>query len=120
MDILLVEDNEIIGDAIVSRMLADGNKVEWRKNVANSLAALDSRQYDCVVLDLRLPDGHGFSVLDTLRQRGMDVPVLVLTAFDQVSDRIAGMAHGANDHLVKPFSLTDLSKRVANLVAQRR
>lgn len=117
MDIFLVEDNEIIGDAIVSRMVADGNTVEWRKSVASALAAEELEKYDCAVLDLRLPDGHGFSVLDAIRQRGFDMPVLVLTAFDQITDQMAGMARGADDYLVKPFSLAELSRRVAMLAA---
>jgi DNA-binding response OmpR family regulator len=120
VDIFLVEDNEIIGDAIVSRMIADGNNVIWRKNVASALAAKEIKKYDCAVLDLRLPDGHGFSVLDAFRRDGSNIPVLLLTAFDQITDQMAGVARGADDYIVKPFSLFELSRRVAALTSRAR
>ncbi|WP_312406229.1 response regulator [Rhizobium sp.] len=119
MEILVVEDNEIIGDAVTGRLQADGNSVEWRKSVASALAASELQTFDCVVLDLRLPDGNGFRFLDNLRDRGIRTPVLILTAFDQISDQIAGIAHGADDHLTKPFSLPELSRRVARLGQSR-
>jgi two-component system, OmpR family, response regulator len=114
-DVLLVEDNDMIGDAVAEQITADGNRVVWVKNVAAALEAIGDRPFDVVVLDLRLPDGHGFSVLDHIRARQIFTPVLVLTAFDQVTDQLAGLERGASDFLVKPFSLRDLTHRMAIL-----
>lgn len=114
-DVLLIEDNEMIGDAVADQVKADGHNVLWVKNVAAALQAIADRPFDVVVLDLRLPDGHGFCVLDHIRSQQMSTPVLVLTAFDQISDQLAGLQRGANDFLVKPFSLSDLSRRMSRL-----
>ena len=120
LEILLVEDNTLIGDAIVGQLSASGGHVDWRQSVGEAIAAVNEQSYDCVVLDLRLPDGHGLSVLSHIRERSGITPVLVLSAFDQMTDRFAAMARGANAYLVKPFSLGDLEYRIASLVGDTR
>jgi two-component system OmpR family response regulator len=76
--------------------------------------------YNLILLDLMLPDGHGFNFLKKLRATGDTTPVIILTARDQVSDRIAGLNAGADDYLVKPFDLSELSARVAAVARRYR
>ncbi|KJV11011.1 transcriptional regulator [Elstera litoralis] len=118
MRILLVEDDGLIGGAVRDQMLADGHAVDWAQRIAEADDFLAVAAYDCLLLDLALPDGRGLDFLTALRRRGARVPVIILTARDQISDRIAGLNGGADDYLVKPFDLTELSARVA-AVARR-
>ncbi len=118
VDILLIEDDGLIGDAIVGHMVDGGARVRWCQSAAEGMAAAGQSRYDCVVLDLRLPDGHGLSVLSHIRKQDRKIPVLILSAFDQFSDRLEGLAKGADDYLVKPFSLPDLDVRISKLVGE--
>ena len=120
VDILLIEDNNLIGDAIVGHMADGGDSVRWCQNAVDGMAAAGQGTYDCVVLDLRLPDGDGLSVLEHIRKLDRNVPVLILSAFDQLSDRMEGLASGADDYLIKPFSLPDLGIRISRLVGEGR
>jgi two-component system OmpR family response regulator len=118
MRILLVEDDHLIGGAVRDQMLAEGHAVDWALRLADAGDFLAVADYDCLLLDLALPDGRGLDFLTALRRRGGRVPVIILTARDQISDRIAGLNGGAEDYLVKPFDLSELSARVA-AVARR-
>lgn len=113
MDVLLVEDNALIGDAVREHIAADGGRVDWSVDIKQATGAIAARSYDCIVLDLRLPDGNGLCFLKRIREMGETAPVIILTAFDQVTDRLEGMRCGATDYLVKPFSLIELSRRIA-------
>lgn len=118
MRVLLVEDTVALGQAVQEQIAADGHAVDWMQRLDHAEASLRSTRYDLILLDLMLPDGSG---VDFLRQRraASDVtPVIILTARDQISDRIAGLNAGADDYLVKPFDLFELSARVA-AVARR-
>ncbi len=113
--VLVVEDNIDIGDAVSAHVVAAGHDVDWCMNLKDAGRKLVSTSYDLVLLDLRLPDGSGLSLLRSIRSRDNDVPVIIMTAQDQISDRIAGMNEGANDFLVKPFTLHELSTRMRQL-----
>lgn len=118
MRILLIEDDTILGAAIRDQIVCDGHSVDW---VARLDAARDhvlSAAYDLLLLDLMLPDGRGIGFLRELRARGEATPVIILTALDQLSDRIAGLNAGADDYMIKPFDLSELSARL-NAVARR-
>lgn len=112
MRILLVEDDAAIGGAVRDHASADGHAVDWAKtlNAANDFAVVAT--YGLVLLDLQLPDGNGVSFLRSMRGRSDETPVIVLTARDQISDRIEGLNAGADDYLVKPFNLAELSARI--------
>lgn len=118
MRILLVEDDKAIGGAIRDHAVADGHAVDWSLTLAEAWAHRDVAEYGLILLDLNLPDGSGGSFLETLRKRGDLTPVIILTARDQISDRIAGLNKGADDYLVKPFDLGELSARI-HAVARR-
>ena len=118
MRLLLVEDDPLLGDGIRAGLGQDDYTVDWFKDGRSAEAALKSEHYDLMVLDLGLPDKSGLEVLKTLRAAGNDLPVLILTARDAVSDRVAGLDGGADDYMVKPFDLDELSARLRAL--QRR
>lgn len=118
MRILLVEDDTVLGAAVRDHIVSDGHSVDWVKRLDAAGDALKSIAYDLILLDLMLPDGRGIVFLKGMRGRGDVTPVVVLTALDQVSDRIEGLNAGADDYLVKPFDLAELSARIGS-VARR-
>ena len=118
MRILLIEDTVELGEAIREQIAADGHAVDWVTLLKQADACLLTTPYDLILLDLMLPDGRGLDFLQRLRAAGKSTPVIILTALDQVSDRINGLNVGADDYLVKPFDLSELSARLA-AVARR-
>jgi two-component system OmpR family response regulator len=116
--ILLIEDDYVLGEAIRDHVRADGHGVDWMQRLDDARAALDTVEYGLILLDLSLPDGRGLDLLKQLRRAGNPVPVIVTTAQDQVTIRIEGLNAGADDYLVKPFDLDELSARVS-AVARR-
>jgi DNA-binding response OmpR family regulator len=116
MRILLVEDDPMIGESVVEGLKSEGYAVDWVRDGKEAELSIDATPYSLVLLDLGLPRRDGIEVLKGLRERRVDVPVLVITARDTVSDRIKGLDAGADDYLVKPFDLDELSARVRALV----
>jgi len=111
--VLLVEDQDLLGDAVRDYVARSGHAVDWMKTIADSEAALSSVEYGLILLDLNLPDGSGLDLLKKMRRKAQATPVIILTARDQVSDRILGLNSGADDYLVKPFDLDELGARIA-------
>jgi len=118
MRVLLVEDAVGLGDAVREQIADDGHAVDWVQRLEQARASVASTPYDLILLDLMLPDGRGLEFLRQRRGAGDVTPVIILTAQDQISERIAGLNAGADDYLVKPFDLFELSARVA-AVARR-
>ncbi len=118
MRVLLVEDTAGLGDAVREQIADDGHAVDWVQRLEQARASVASTPYDLILLDLMLPDGRGLEFLRQRRSAGDVTPVIILTAQDQISERIAGLNAGADDYLVKPFDLFELSARVA-AVARR-
>ncbi|WOE81949.1 response regulator transcription factor [Pseudomonas protegens] len=118
MRVLLVEDATGLGDAVREQIADDGHAVDWVQRLEQARASVASTPYDLILLDLMLPDGRGLEFLRQRRSAGDVTPVIILTAQDQISERIAGLNAGADDYLVKPFDLFELSARVA-AVARR-
>ncbi|WP_428929000.1 response regulator [Marinibacterium sp. SX1] len=116
MRILLVEDDPLVGDALVKSLGRDRARVDWIRDGEAAATALASGGFDLVVLDLGLPGRDGLSVLRDLRDRGDATPVLVLTARDGVEDRILGLDNGADDYLLKPFDTGELLARCRALL----
>ena len=118
MRILLIEDDTVLGAAVRDQISGDGHSVDWVTRLDDAADSMAGAAHDLVLLDLMLPDGRGIVFLKALRQRGSATPVIILTALDQVSDRIEGLNAGADDYLVKPFDLDELSARIGS-VARR-
>ncbi|MCS9381354.1 response regulator [Pseudomonas aeruginosa] len=118
MHVLLTEDDDLIASGIVAGLIAQGLTVDRVASAADTQALLQVARFDVLVLDLGLPDEDGLRLLQRLRQQGVDLPVLVLTARDAVTDRVAGLQAGPDDYLLKPFDLRELGARLHTL--QRR
>ncbi|ENN87527.1 hypothetical protein RHSP_44178 [Rhizobium freirei PRF 81] len=107
-----MEDDDTIGSAVRDHIAADSHAVDWVKNLADAGEVTSAVNYGLVLLDLQLPDGSGIDFLKRLRRKPDETPVIILTARDQISDRIEGLNSGADDYLVKPFSLGELTARI--------
>ena len=119
MRLLLVEDDPMIGESIKEGLLGDGYAVDWLRDGQAAELALSTVDYDLLLLDLGLPRKQGMDVLHALRNRGNELPVLILTARDSTADRVAGLDAGADDYLVKPFDLDELLARIRALLRRR-
>lgn len=118
MRVLLIEDTVGLGQAVREQIAEDGHAVDWAQCLAEARASVRTTTYELLLLDLMLPDGSGLDFLRQRRAAGDATPVIILTARDQIAERIAGLNAGADDYLVKPFDLSELSARVA-AVARR-
>ncbi len=116
MRILLVEDDALLGDGIHAGLKLAQHAVDWARDGEAARLALLDHGYDACVLDLGLPKRNGLSVLKDLRHRGSRLPVLILTARDANTDKIAGLDAGADDYLTKPFDLQELLARLRALI----
>lgn len=115
MRLLLVEDDEILGDGLVAGLTMEGYAVDWLTNGKLADEALKLNSYELIVLDLNLPDMDGLSILRSLRNRKNETPVMVLTAKDTVADRVLGLDSGADDFVIKPFELDEVCARLRAL-----
>jgi DNA-binding response OmpR family regulator len=113
---LLVEDDTLLGDGIRAGLMLAAYAVDWVSDGKLALLALADHSYDACVLDLGLPGKDGLAVLREMRGRGDQTPVLLLTARDTAEDKIAGLDHGADDYLTKPFDLGELQARIRALL----
>jgi two-component system response regulator QseB len=118
--ILLVEDDNLLGDGVCAGLRREENAVDWVKNGETALSAIAETQYDCVVLDIGLPKMSGLDVLAHVRESNNAVPVLILTAQDDIADRVKGLDAGADDYLVKPFEFSELCARLRALTRRTR
>ncbi len=114
--ILLIEDNASLAEFIGKGLKAAGFGVDGFGTAEEGASAAESLAYDAIVLDLGLPDRDGIDLLRDLRRRGRRVPVLILTARDDIDDRVRGLDAGADDYVVKPFAMKELSARLRALL----
>lgn len=119
MRILLVEDDPELGDGLTVGLRQAGFTVDWLVDGQAADQALQGESFDLVVLDLGLPRLSGMQLLKQARQRGDDLPILILTARDAIGDKVAGLDAGADDYLVKPIDLDELSARIRALSRRR-
>jgi len=119
MRVLIVEDDPMIGGAVERGLRAAGFAVDWARDGRAAELAFANGVYDLALLDLGLPRKHGLELLESLRRRGCEVPVLIMTARDAIADRVAGLDRGADDYLVKPFNLDELLARVRAVLRRR-
>lgn len=116
MRILLVEDDDMIGESVVAGLECEGHAVDWVRDGNSALLALNTTEFSLVILDLGLPGKDGLQVLKEMRAKRNATPVLVTTARDTVDDRIRGLDMGADDYLIKPYDLNELSARIRALL----
>ena len=118
MRMLLLEDDLALGEAIRDHLASLGHGVDWLCNISEARQAWRSAPYELMLLDQRLPDGSALDLLREIRNRADTVPVIFITAQDQIAARIEGLNSGADDYLVKPFDLNELVARIT-AVARR-
>ena len=119
MRLLLVEDDPMIGAGVQRGLKQDGHTVDWVRDGVAAELAVAGGAYEVILLDLGLPRKSGLELLAGLRRKGVATPVLVITARDSVADRVKGLDAGADDYLVKPFDLDELSARIRALTRRQ-
>jgi two-component system response regulator BasR len=118
MHILLIEDDLDLGRSLLQTLHAEGMSCEWLRRAADACSFITLNVYDCVLLDLSLPDGSGLELLRGWRKSGLSVPIIVITARVALEDRLAGLDGGADDFVLKPFIPIELMSRI-RAVARR-
>ncbi|MCR8560678.1 response regulator transcription factor [Mucilaginibacter sp. BJC16-A38] len=113
MKLLIVEDEDTLRDNIASYFTEEGNVCESCGTLDTAIEKLSGYNYDCILLDIGLPDGDGFTVLDYLRENNKNEAVLIISARNSLDDKINGLNVGADDYITKPFHLAELKARVA-------
>jgi two-component system response regulator QseB len=116
MRVLVVEDDRMIAKGLHTALKQDGYAVDGVSDGASAAAALRSSPFDLVLLDLGLPERDGLEVLRELRARGDATPVIILTARDDVQNRIQGLDAGADDYIIKPFDLDEVAARMRSVL----
>jgi two-component system response regulator QseB len=116
MRVLLVEDDRMIAAGLQTALHQDGHTVDWMADGNSAAAALHSSVFDLVLLDLGLPGLDGLTVLRDLRTHGNATPVIILSARDELQQRVSGLDAGADDYIVKPFDLDELAARMRSVV----
>ncbi len=112
MHILLVEDDLDVGRSLQKSLKAEGLNSEWVRLAENTAPSLEQGHYDCILLDLTLPDGSGLELLRRWRASGIRTPVIIITARSALDDRLAGLDGGADDFVLKPFLVPELVSRI--------
>lgn len=116
MRLLIAEDERDLNRILTKRLSEEGYSIDACFNGEDALYYLKSIEYDAAILDVMMPKMDGFAVLKAIRDKGIGIPVLLLTARDAIADRVHGLDLGANDYLVKPFSMDELLARVRVLI----
>lgn len=119
MKILIIEDEQEIAQSISSYFKDNGVTCETVHNYAQAVQKIDNYDYDCILLDLTLPDGNGFDILKELRNKDKTDGVIIISAKETLETRIEGFSLGADDYLTKPFHLSELLVRMQALVRRR-
>jgi DNA-binding response OmpR family regulator len=112
MRLLFVEDDRDLADGLIGSLAQSSYTVDTYPTADLALAAVTAHTYDLIILDLGLPDGDGLDLLKSLRGYGIATPVIIMTARDEIADRVQGLDLGADDYLVKPVALAELEARI--------
>ena len=118
MRILYVEDEEFLAEAVIHILKNNKIAVDWTHDGEEGLKLALKPNYDCIVLDIMLPSLSGLQILETIRKKGVQTPVIMLSALNEVEDKIKGLERGADDYLAKPFKTAELIARI-NAVTRR-
>src|SRR4029077_13726472 len=118
--VLLVEGESNLAFLLSERLLREGYRVETCPNGEPGLIQAASGEYDIAILDIMLPGRNGFEICRELRHRGIDLPILMLTARGDVGDRVTGLKLGADDYLAKPFEVSELLARIEALLRRAK
>ena len=116
MKLLVVEDDPEIQESIVTYLAPEGYACEQAFDLRNAMDKIDFYTYDCVLIDLNLPDGNGIDIIKALKKNQSQSGIIVITARDAIDERVKALEFGADDYLVKPFNLSELNARIKSLI----
>lgn len=119
MNILLVEDEKSLGEAIIGYLTESGYHCEWASSFTAANEKTWAYEYDCVVVDITLPDGNGLEVIERLKSIKSKSGIIIISAKNALEDRIKGLDIGADDYITKPFDLAELNARIRALIRRR-
>ncbi len=120
MKILIIEDNSDLAESIAKYISAEGYICELAGNVEKAFEKIQLYEYDCILLDISLPDGNGFTILEELKRLNKQDGVIIISAKDSLDDKLKGLVIGADDYLTKPFHLAELSMRIMAVIRRRK
>lgn len=120
MKVLIIEDEREIIESITSFLSNERILIEWAMTYRDALDKITLYEYDCIVLDLCLPDGNGLDIIREMKRLSFETGILILSARDSLDDRITGLDLGADDYLTKPFHLSELQARINSVVRRRQ
>lgn len=120
MKVLLIEDEEALARDIIKYLNTQHYHCEWARHFAEAEEKITLYAYDCILLDLALPDGNGFTLLTQLKQQHKAEGVIIISAKHTLEDRIKGLDLGADDYLVKPFHLAELNARIGAVIRRKQ
>jgi len=120
MKVLIVEDERALGESIATYLKSENYLCEVASNLKLALEKVENFEYDCILLDITLPDGNGLNVLKVLRKNNKTDGVIIISAKNSIEDKIDGLNLGADDYLAKPFHLSELSARISAVIRRRR
>lgn len=120
MKILIIEDEPELAKSISDYLLAEHYLCEWASNFKEAVYKTDSFDYDCIVLDITLPDGNGLKILERLKQQNKQDGVIIVSAKNSLDDKIKGLQIGADDYLTKPFHLSELTARIYSIIRRKQ
>lgn len=120
MKILIIEDHIDLAESIAAYLSTEDYICEMAHNVEKALEKIELYEYDCILLDISLPDGNGFTILEKLKSLNKQDGVIIISAKDSLDDKLKGLVIGADDYLTKPFHLAELSMRVMAVIRRRK
>ena len=120
MKLLIIEDNIDLAESIEKYLSAEGYVCESVNTVEKAFEKVRFYDYDCILLDISLPDGNGFTILEELKRLNKQDGVIIISAKDSLDDKLKGLVTGADDYLTKPFHLAELSMRIMAVVRRRK
>lgn len=119
MKLLVIEDEEALSESIISYLKGEQYICECAADFASAREKLELHDYDCILLDITLPDGNGLNLLEELKKNKQHDGVIIISARDSLDDKILGLQSGADDYLTKPFHLAELGARIASVIRRR-
>ncbi len=120
MRVLIIEDEAELADSIIAYLSTENYSCELAATFALAMQKISAFDYDCILLDISLPDGNGLKILEELKYKDKQDGVIIISAKDSIDDRIKGLQIGADDYLVKPFHLSELAARVFSLIRRKK
>lgn len=120
MNILLIEDEKGLGESIMAYLGKEGYHCEWAESFTKASEKTWSYTYDCVIVDITLPDGNGLDVIEGMKKVKSSSGIIIISAKNAIEDRIRGLDVGADDYITKPFDLSELNARIKAIIRRRK